>query len=207
MRARREAEIHRLIGGELCLDFANTLNGHHRLRQHEYLHGYQDLLRWSLHADVLLPRDARRLSKIALASPARAASAYQKAIALRETIFSIFAALAGEREPRADQLDQLNAAWHEGQRHTRLVRMSDGFAMKWDDNSSLESILQPISSSAVDLLTSKNIRRVRGCQGVDCDWLFLDTSRNHLRRWCSMEECGNRAKMHRRQLRQKRTVA
>jgi predicted RNA-binding Zn ribbon-like protein len=39
---------------------------------------------------------------------------------------------------------------------------------------------------------------VKQCAGEGCGWLFLDTSRNHLRRWCTMDECGNRAKMRRR---------
>ena len=30
-----------------------------------------------------------------------------------------------------------------------------------------------------------------------CGWLFLDTSRNQSRRWCSMKSCGNRAKVRR----------
>jgi predicted RNA-binding Zn ribbon-like protein len=35
------------------------------------------------------------------------------------------------------------------------------------------------------------------CEGEGCSWLFLDTSRNRSRRWCSMEDCGNRAKARR----------
>ncbi|HET8727128.1 MAG TPA: CGNR zinc finger domain-containing protein, partial [Alphaproteobacteria bacterium] len=35
------------------------------------------------------------------------------------------------------------------------------------------------------------------CGGIDCGWLFLDTSKNAKRRWCDMRYCGNRAKAHR----------
>jgi predicted RNA-binding Zn ribbon-like protein len=38
---------------------------------------------------------------------------------------------------------------------------------------------------------------VRVCAAEDCGWLFLDTSKNHTRRWCSMKSCGNRAKARR----------
>lgn len=36
--------------------------------------------------------------------------------------------------------------------------------------------------------------RVRECAGEHCRALFLDTSRNGSRRWCSMQLCGSRAK-------------
>jgi len=35
---------------------------------------------------------------------------------------------------------------------------------------------------------------VRVCASDTCGWLFLDTSKNHTRRWCDMKSCGNRAK-------------
>lgn len=36
--------------------------------------------------------------------------------------------------------------------------------------------------------------RLKACPAGDCEWAFYDTSRNRSRTWCSMEECGNRAK-------------
>ncbi len=36
--------------------------------------------------------------------------------------------------------------------------------------------------------------RLKACPAGDCEWAFHDTSRNRSRTWCSMEECGNRAK-------------
>ena len=31
----------------------------------------------------------------------------------------------------------------------------------------------------------------------ECTWIFLDETKNHSRRWCSMRDCGNRAKARR----------
>lgn len=39
--------------------------------------------------------------------------------------------------------------------------------------------------------------RLKACPTADCEWAFFDASRNHSRTWCSMEECGNRAKTRR----------
>jgi predicted RNA-binding Zn ribbon-like protein len=37
--------------------------------------------------------------------------------------------------------------------------------------------------------------RMKSCRAEDCRWAFLDTSKNKSRAWCSMESCGNRAKV------------
>jgi predicted RNA-binding Zn ribbon-like protein len=46
-----------------------------------------------------------------------------------------------------------------------------------------------------DLLTGVRLGRVKACGG--CRYLFLDETKNGSRRWCSMAECGTRAKMRR----------
>jgi hypothetical protein len=38
--------------------------------------------------------------------------------------------------------------------------------------------------------------RMKACRADDCRWAFLDTSKNRSRAWCSMDSCGNRAKVH-----------
>jgi predicted RNA-binding Zn ribbon-like protein len=47
------------------------------------------------------------------------------------------------------------------------------------------------------LMLSDNMRLLRACEKPDCRWLFLDTSKNHTRRWCDMKICGNRMKARR----------
>jgi predicted RNA-binding Zn ribbon-like protein len=206
MQERREAETHRLIGGDLSLDFANTLNGHDRRGGHEYLHDYRDLVLWARHTELLSPGEAKALLKKAAERPSKASTVYRNALALRENIFHVFTALADGRSPTRDDLDSLTAAWKKGQRHVRLAHSSTGFVLTWDDELSLESVLRRISASAVALLTSEDIGRIAVCAGEGCGWLFINASRNHLRRWCSMDECGNRAKMRRRQARKKRAL-
>jgi predicted RNA-binding Zn ribbon-like protein len=51
--------------------------------------------------------------------------------------------------------------------------------------------------TAIDLLTSERRGRVSTCANEKCQWLFLDTSKNRSRRWCTMASCGNRAKARR----------
>jgi predicted RNA-binding Zn ribbon-like protein len=67
-----------------------------------------------------------------------------------------------------------------------------------------DSMLWLISRAAADLLVSDQLPYVRACFSKTCEWFFLDTSKNHHRRWCDMTRCGNRAKVQRFYERQKK---
>jgi predicted RNA-binding Zn ribbon-like protein len=59
------------------------------------------------------------------------------------------------------------------------------------------AIVGPVAWQAADLLAEGNLDRLKECPGDNCGWLFLDTSRNRSRTWCSMKTCGNAAKVKR----------
>ena len=202
-RTRREAERHRLVAGNLALDFVNTLNGHGRPNGHEYLHDARDLVLWGRHAGLLPADEVGPMLQVCSAGPAAARREFRRAIRLRESLFRLFADAAHGLIPGPADLRDLNSAWLEGQQHARLIRSGSRLVVGWDDDPTLRSISRSLSSSAVELLTSAQMSSLRICSGDQCDWLFLDTSRNHLRRWCSMDECGNRAKMKRRRARRR----
>ena len=192
---RSEAEKHHLIAGVLCLNYANTLYGHGKTPIHEYLAGYSDLVVWSRKAGLLTDVDARLLIRESARRPAETAAVFHHAIAFRETIYRFFVAIAHHQTPEAADLASLNVARAESLAHSRISRAQAGYAIDWDSSAALDRMLWPIALSAAELLTEMDVGRVRQCSG--CDWLFLDTSRNHLRRWCSMSACGNRAKVRR----------
>jgi predicted RNA-binding Zn ribbon-like protein len=192
-----EAATHQLIGGQLCLDFANTINGHDRATPHEYLLGYPDLVVWSRRAGLLTDAEAERLLRLAGTGPRAATTVFKQAIELRETIFRIFSALALSRTPKTADIAALNEARLKALNHSTIVSRDDSYVVDWADQSALDRMLWPIALSAAELLISPHRTHVRECAGDQCDWLFVDTSRNHLRRWCSMAECGNRAKSQR----------
>ena len=56
-----------------------------------------------------------------------------------------------------------------------------------------------LADAAVDLLRTLDVAQLKTCPLVDggCGWLFLDRSRNSSRRWCSMDDCGAKAKARR----------
>jgi len=196
----RDAEIHHLYGGILCLDFTNTLYGHAN-PIHEYLFDYRDVVLWSRHVGILDQDKAESLLSEWEQVPARFEAVFRWTIQLRETLHRIFASLAHDEYPQSDDITRLHQAWLENEAHSRLVQTESGFRLEWEEGDAADSMLWPITRSAVELLTSDELNRVKQCGR--CDWLFLDKSRNQRRRWCSMSACGNRAKMARRYEREK----
>lgn len=188
-------------GGRLCLDFANT-HGGSRAHPKEYLHHYLDLVSWARQAGVLTDREAGRLGHEVPRRPAAAARMLEEAKALREALFRIFQATVNHRSPASNDVETLNAALRVANSHLRLEWRTEpgpaGFEWRWTgDADALDRMLWPVVRSAVDLLTSPDLARIQICDGPTCDWLFLDVSRNHSRRWCDMRDCGNRAKARR----------
>jgi predicted RNA-binding Zn ribbon-like protein len=57
-----------------------------------------------------------------------------------------------------------------------------------------DSLLSPIAEELAKFITSADFRHIKACEGKKCTLLFLDQTRGHSRRWCSMGVCGNRAK-------------
>jgi len=55
--------------------------------------------------------------------------------------------------------------------------------------------LSTIARDAVDLFVPANLGRIRECSGSECTIVYFDASRASTRRWCSMQRCGNRAKV------------
>ncbi|MHC4415637.1 MAG: CGNR zinc finger domain-containing protein [Planctomycetota bacterium] len=186
----------KLIGGELCLDFVNTVGWHASDSPQESLVTYEDLVVWGVHAGILDDASAKRLLREAKTHPSQAKAVLKRAIDLRESIYRIFVGVVAAQSPNASDLEAVNAALSQALRHLRVRRVEDEYAWVWvDRDRALDSILWPVLRSAADVLTSRKRLMVGQCaDDRGCGWLFLDSSKNRSRRWCVMEDCGNRAK-------------
>lgn len=69
-----------------------------------------------------------------------------------------------------------------------------------------DSLLLPIGEALARLVCDEDFSNVKACEGAGCTLMFADHTRGHVRRWCSMAVCGNRAKQatHRRRLSSRR---
>ena len=186
------------IGGSVALDFANTLGGMHSAPTHEHLIEYADLVAFGRSAGTISPSQGRRLVDEAARQPARATAILRRAISLREAIWRVFDAFA--KSARADAADLATIQEEElaAIRHARFEQSGSDVAYQWSDELTLDRPLWDIARAAAELLRSKgDLARVRECGSDTCEWLFIDKSRNHSRRWCDMNDCGNVAKVRR----------
>jgi predicted RNA-binding Zn ribbon-like protein len=192
------------LGERLCLDFANTAGDHASEQPLEYLQSYHELVTWGRQAGIVTTEEAWRLQRAASEHPAHGAAVLRRAIVLREAIYRIFSALAAGMTPPVADLAMLNATLEAAPVRLQVTAVEDGFVCEWlADKAALDGLLGPVAWSAANLLASNEACWVKMCGGDECGWLFLDTTKNHSRRWCAMADCGSRVKA-RRYYRRKR---
>ncbi|WP_225768712.1 ABATE domain-containing protein [Inquilinus sp. Marseille-Q2685] len=178
---------------ELCIRFVNTMAWRRRQPGEERLPTPDALLRW-LGAAGLDPAGI---------APDRAAALHDAALALREAICRSLLAVAAGEAPTAGDLALLHArlAGPPSGMGAEIAPAGGGVAWRAAPADPL-GLLRPVALSAAALLTGPRARRVRQCQDEQgCGWLFIDESRAQNRRWCSMGDCGNRAKARRHRAR------
>jgi predicted RNA-binding Zn ribbon-like protein len=190
----------RLLGGELCLDFANGFKADLGDHRSGYLANYADLVRWARHAGALSEEGAARLLLEAEGRPREAAASFERAVSLREMVYRVFSAIARGVNPDPSDLDLLSTA-HVGTLERYHIRETEG-GFGWvrvEGTDDLEEPLWPVVLSATSLLTSGPLDRVKACplEEGGCGWLFRDASKNKSRRWCAIGDCGTRVNMRR----------
>jgi predicted RNA-binding Zn ribbon-like protein len=234
MDARRRLEQARermpdlVVGGALCLDFANTVEprggldavspaAREQANWRDYLHDYDDLVLWALLAGALSDEVATALLRRAGDAPEDAAKLFERAITLREAIYALFWRLAHGEEAGTDELQVVEREYRSALAGAELAPDGGGFRWAWREPIALDRPLGMVAFAAVELLLHDERERIKACPGVAgspmaCAWLFYDTSKNRSRHWCSMEDCGGVSKARRlterrREQRQRKLLA
>jgi predicted RNA-binding Zn ribbon-like protein len=201
----RAATVH-LIGGRVCLDFANTTSGRGTDQHLEHLLRYDDLVVWSRRTGLLSAEDAAALTAQAAAMPEAAAAVLSHALGLREALHGMFEATAAHAPVPAAAIASVNGVLAEAMAEARLRTTGHGFAWDWRTTPpGLDRMLWPIAREAAELLVSPALARVKVCPGRQCGWLFFDATKNRRRRWCDMRVCGSRDKARRHHHRKRAT--
>jgi predicted RNA-binding Zn ribbon-like protein len=190
---------------EVCLAFANTVHWHASEHPLEMVRSYEELLAWEEKAGLLAAPEIAQLAGLAAAQPEAADKVWQRAASLREACYRMFVAQIGGEMPAPSDLVLLNAELAAALAHAELQPGAAGFGWGWASAPRLERVLWPIVRSAATLLTdSALLERVGQCaDDRGCGWLFLDLSKNRSRRWCDINDCGNRAKQRRHNARRR----
>jgi predicted RNA-binding Zn ribbon-like protein len=186
------------VGGAVCLDFVNTGSQRREGPFKEQLSSYDDLLAWAVEGEQLGIEEAERLKLAGAADPRGAEAVVRRGRELREAIYRVFTArFYGEVIP-ADDLRLISDEYARATANRALTPTEAGnIDFEWRNPDALDRPLWPIAVSAAVLASSDEAVRVKECATDNCNWLFLDASKNRSRRWCEMKECGNRAKARR----------
>ena len=187
-----------LIADDLALNFANTESGRGFPSHENHLREAQHVAQWLKHAKALPADDADWIGDQVSKRADLAARALTQALALREAIHAIGAALGHRATPPAASLAGLSALHAQYVAKAELTPGVLSCRWRWSVRAApVEAALGPIALAAVRLFTEGDLHRIRECGGHACGWLFYDRSKNNRRRWCEMEVCGNRAKQRR----------
>jgi predicted RNA-binding Zn ribbon-like protein len=185
------------IAGDAALDFVNTVTGRD-VQPRDWLDGYARLLEWAGRAKLLPPKTLRALAQRAERDPGAAARALTKAKRLREALYEIGSAIAARRASSPEALETLREHWLAGaESHDfgfqggRLTPVLDPHA------DGLDLVASMVAWRFVGQVLPQEPRRLKVCDGPNCSWIFLDTSKAGRRRWCDMADCGNAAKSRR----------
>ena len=162
------AEGIRLVGGNVAVDFVNTVDADVPGGDH-------------------LPTEAAFAAWCERVGLSAGAGTLTDVHAVRASIDAVLRPLATGDSPAAEALQGLRD--HERDALGRAALRPGGW--QWPPGSALDELVH----AAVELVLSDACRRLRLC--ANCTWLFLDLSRNHSRRWCSMESCGTQVKIRR----------
>lgn len=195
-----ESGAHRfdLCGGHVALDFANTLTRRQDETPVDHLTCFADLVAFFEQSGSIEAAAARAARRWSEQHPGLAKRSLAAAIELREALYRTFSGMVESKAPSEADLRVINA-W------IARRRLDASFAWAWADGPDApDAFLSPVVGGAVDLLTGEQRTRVKLCEADDCVWLFLDSSKNKSRRWCDMNQCGNRVKARRFYERSKR---
>ena len=178
------------IGGHPALDLANTVfNRRVPEPDNELLKSARDIGNWLKASGHASSREAAAVARIA------PESFVDRTHAVREASAQLFGSIAAARAPASEPLSFLFqsaasglAGGAVGLRGTR----PELALARWRDP---EAVTAFMAMLAIEGFFNLPRERLRSCPR--CEWLFVDTSRGGMRRWCSMRACGNREKVSR----------
>ena len=163
------------VGGNLCLDFINTLGGHRLTSPIEYLHSYSDLVHWAKDVNIIDDSLKERLLLESKQNKLVSTEVFSYAIQIRETLYRLTTSLMTGTVIGSDDLDFFNKAVSKTNSQKVLTYSFGRMVWSYSSDFDLERIIWPIIESACDIFTGENLTRIRECGNETCSWLFLDS--------------------------------
>lgn len=191
-RKMLETEKFHLIGNNLSLDFVNTKIADGG-KVFDLLKDSRDLIAWAIATEMVEESEADSI----IVSWTKTGSKWMhKALKFRTTLHDLFSAIIqGDSVPESE-IEEINKILAQQSGYSELGKSDVGFEKHFrSDFHDPMQLLVSIAASAADLFCYGRLDLIKKCEADNCVLYFYDTTKNHSRRWCSMEHCGNRAKV------------
>ena len=178
-----------LLGGRLAIDFANAAPSEAALSWEKLIH--------FLEATQIIAADrGAQLLALPQSDPAAADVLLLKARRLGAALREAFPALLRKQRIVSQWMEPINEILRITEGHDELVPRAGGWQLEFiARKGGLEWLLAAVARSGAEIIAEGSHARLRRCANPRCGLFFYDTSRTHLRRWCSMTLCGNRSKV------------
>lgn len=182
-----------LIGNHRCLDFVNTeviTKGQRR----DLLTDFGAWLAWLVQAQVIDEATGRTLGDrwTGKAAERTLADVRHFRRVLRETLERI---AQGKPVPR-EVIEAVNHRLRARTGYVEVTKVRGGYVKRVHAEFAVPAdLLIPLAEAASDLLCDADLSLIRRCENEQCILFFYDQTKNHSRRWCSMQVCGNRMKV------------
>lgn len=179
------------------MDFVNTVDWRDDPARHvELLPTVQALSAWIARAGFAAAVSGIRHERPSTRFARSGQVQRMRAIRLRETLATIFHAVADGRVPPSPARATFTTWTQEAWRHRELVDDRGTLTWRWQARTDpVDRVLFELVLDAGTLLLSSDRERIGACAGEGCGWFFVDRSKAGRRRWCSMAACGNRVKV------------
>lgn len=195
----------RIVGGDVALDLVNTVEPRIAGREPErdHLRTSAALLHWAERTELIDASESRQVAAVWDEDPDLAAVELDTALRLRSAVGTAIDAARARtstaEEARALQVVVQQAA--SALTRTTLALDPDARqpAIRHTGTEPAHRICDRLALDALEMLQTTDLSRLKACppEHGGCGWLFVDTSKNGTRRWCSMEDCGTQAKSRR----------
>jgi predicted RNA-binding Zn ribbon-like protein len=183
-----------LVGGRLCLDFANaaTLPASPPVEPLRWEH----LIVFLEKARIVTAERGDRLMRLTQTDPLAAEGLLAQANRLRAASRQIFSAVARGKHVAVEWVAPINSILRITEGHDEIAWNGNAWRMEFvAREEGLEWLLAAIARSAAELIAEGPKAPVRLCANPSCSLFFYDDSRTRRRRWCTMTLCGNRHKV------------
>ena len=177
----------RLVGGHVALDFVNTDLVSEHDRTSDVLRSVDEFAAWCAYADVPGATTAG-------VPGANGDVVLEEPRSLRTAIRTVVESIAAGRTVDDQALSTLQAAYARAISHATLAMGDGGLSWQWTTPTT-KTLAWELATSAVALLSDGPTDRIKVCP--TCGFVFLDTTKNRSRRWCSMDDCGKQEKIRR----------